>query len=147
MDIKEKNIEMKEIVEKEDLVAIYPIMNQLRTHLSLEQFLTMVGDMKEDGYRLFALEDEKKIVALAGVAVVTNLYNGRHLFVYDLVTDQKNRSAGYGANLLFCLHQFAKENGCTLVELSSGVQRVDAHRFYENKMGYSKTSFMYRKSL
>jgi GNAT superfamily N-acetyltransferase len=138
---------IKEVLDQEGFIAAYPVMHQLRTHLQLDQFLTMVDEMREQGYRMFTLEVEHKIVAVTGVAILTNLYNGRHLYVYDLITDQSNRSAGYGAKLLDFIHQFAKDNECSLVELSSGVQRVDAHRFYENRMGYIKTSYSFRKEI
>lgn len=85
-------------------------------------------------------------MALAGVAVGTNFYNGRHLFIYDLVTRAEERSKSYGAELVRYLETFARAQGCRLVELTSGVQREDAHRFYE-KMGYARNSWVFRKGL
>jgi len=63
------------------------------------------------------------------------------------VTREEERSKGYGAELLRHVEAFARDNGCQLVELTSGVQRKDAHRFYEEKMGYSRTSWVFRKAL
>jgi GNAT superfamily N-acetyltransferase len=147
LEMKIEEMQVKEVVDKKGFIAAYPVMHQLRTHLELDQFLATVEEMREQGYRIFTLEVENKIVAVTGVAIQTNLYNGRHLYVYDLVTDQNNRSAGYGEKLLDFIHKFSKDNGCSLVELSSGLQRVDAHRFYVNKMGYTKASYSFRKGL
>ncbi|WP_329610031.1 GNAT family N-acetyltransferase [Microaerobacter geothermalis] len=64
------------------------------------------------------------------------MIHGRHVWVYDLVTHSDYRSKGYGEKLLEFIHKWGEENGCKTVALSSGVERRDAHRFYEKKMGY-----------
>jgi GNAT superfamily N-acetyltransferase len=52
------------------------------------------------------------------------------LYVDDLVMDEAARSSGYGKRLLHWLVQRARDEGCQTLELDSGVQRFDAHRFY-----------------
>lgn len=96
---------------------------------------------------MFALLEKEKIVAVAGVIQLTNLYYGKHIWVYDLVTDESNRSKGYGEKLLSYVQTWGKEKGCGIVALSSGLSRIDAHRFYENKMGYAKTGYVIQKTL
>ncbi|MED0673986.1 GNAT family N-acetyltransferase [Aneurinibacillus aneurinilyticus] len=54
---------------------------------------------------------------------------------------------GYGEALLNYVHNWSKENGYDIVSLSSGLQRIDAHRFYENKMEYDKVSYVFLKRL
>ena len=54
----------------------------------------------------------------------------RKLYVDDLVTSSASRSTGVGAALLAELEQRAVDAGCSALELDSGVQRWDAHRFY-----------------
>jgi len=63
------------------------------------------------------------------------LYSGRFIWVCDLVTEPSERSKGYGKKLLSFVQQWSEENGYKIVSLSSGLQRIDAHRFYEEKMG------------
>ncbi len=139
--------DIRELISAGDLRAAFPVMRQLRTHLSEDEFVATVGAMRPEGYRLLALFNEGRAVALAGVAVLTNLYHGRHVWVYDLVTDEAARSRGHGARLLAWVEGFAREQGCARVALSSGVQRVDAHRFYERKMGYARASYVFTKNL
>ncbi len=69
------------------------------------------------------------------------------VWVCDLVTDDNHRSNGYGEKLLSYVHGWAKENGYESVALSSGLQRRDAHRFYEDRMHYDKVSYVFRTSL
>ncbi|QAA35351.1 GNAT family N-acetyltransferase [Clostridium manihotivorum] len=122
-------------------------MKQLRNDLDEEKYLSLLEHMKKEGYKMFALYYEDAIVAVAGVITLTNLYYGKHVWVNDLVTDSKQRSKNYGQRLLDFISQWAKENGCEVVALSSGLQRTEAHKFYEYKMGFDKTSYVFKKQI
>jgi GNAT superfamily N-acetyltransferase len=61
------------------------------------------------------------------------LHRGRYLYVDDLVTDESERSKGYGDAIFDWLVNYAKEQNCDQFHLDSGVQRFDAHRFYFRK--------------
>lgn len=103
--------------------------------------------MEKDSYHLFALIDQGEIVAVTGFKPMFTLYYGRFVWVRDLVTDSNRRSKGYGEVLLTYIHDWTKENGYESVALSSGLKRTDAHRFYEEKMGYDKASYVFKHSL
>ncbi|WP_010676841.1 GNAT family N-acetyltransferase [Bacillus timonensis] len=139
--------EVRELKNADEWKMAFPIMKQLRTHLELEEFVALVTEMQPQGYRLFALLDEGKIVAITGVAQQLNLYYGKNLYVYDLVTNESSRSKGYGEALLSFVHELARDLGCGKVALTSGLQRGDAHRFYEDKMGYERKSYAFVKDL
>ena len=55
------------------------------------------------------------------------------MYVDDLVTDAEARSRGYGDALFDWLVNYARTQGCTRLDLDSGVQRFAAHRFYFRK--------------
>lgn len=139
--------EVRELLSEADVRRAWPVMRDLRPHLDEETFVSMVGAMRDDGYRLFGLDADGELVCLAGVAVLTNLYDMRHVWVYDLVTDPRHRSRGYGEALLTWIEEFGRREGCVRVALSSGIQRSDAHRFYEDRMGYARFSHVFRKPL
>ena len=141
-------MEIVELETEEEYREAFPVMKELRTHLEEEQFLSITADMVWEGYRLFAARDEDgTIVGLCGVSVCLNLYDGRHLWVYDLVTTRNRRSQGVGAALLRRMEDLAREEGCGRIALSSGVKRTDAHRFYEQRAGYERKSYVYVKDL
>ena len=129
-----------------DLAESFKVMRELRTHLSQEQYLERLTEMRSRGYRLLALKVEGEIVALAGVTFDLNLYWGRRLFVYDLVTAEAHRSKGYGEKLLSYIHDLARAENCEAVALSSGFAREGAHRFYERE-GYERTGYVFHKRL
>ena len=139
---------IKELESTGDLLAAFPVMKQLRTHLDEIAYLELVKEAKEkDSYRILALQDGNEIISVIGFKPMITLYYGRFVWVCDLVTDQNRRSGGYGQKLLDYVHGWAKENSYTSVALSSGLQREDAHRFYEEKMEYDRVSYVFRKVL
>lgn len=113
------------------ILACYTVMHELRTHISEADFLPQVKRQAEaQGYRLAYLEEDSAVVAVAGFHIEEALAWGKYLYVYDLVTSEGARSAGYGKALLDALKELAREAGCAQLHLDSGVQRFAAHRFY-----------------
>lgn len=138
---------MVELTTPQAWSEAYPVLRQLRPDFSEAALTAEIAEMTDDGYRLFALRSDGTVVAVAGVALRRNLYYGRYLFVYDLVTAEHVRSQGYGWELLTAMEDLARTGGCDTVALTSGLQRTDAHRFYEDKAGYDRTSYAFVKRL
>lgn len=136
-----------ELTNMEQWLDAYPVMKQLRTDLTEDSYLELLAVMRKEGYQLFALYDEEKVVSLVGLSWRTNFYNKKHIYIYDLVTDAAGRSRGYGERLLNFIHSWGKENGAEYVALESGIHRNDAHRFYEEKLNYDKWCYSFRKTL
>lgn len=139
--------EIREITTEKEYSEAFPVMVQLRTHLTRESYMDLLEPMKAEGYQLFAVFHHQHIVALAGVALKTNFFHKRHVYIFDLVTDENHRSEGFGKQLLDYIDVWAKENGAEYVALDSGLQRLDAHRFYETKAGLTKWCYSFHKSL
>ena len=123
-----------------EIEACSPVMRELRPHIAAGDFLARVRAQEREGYRLAYVSDGQRPVAVAGFRLGLNLAWGRFLYVDDLVTLPAARSLGYGAALLTELHRHARELGCQELHLDSGVQRLDAHRFYERE-GMTITSY------
>ncbi|MBB6444795.1 GNAT superfamily N-acetyltransferase [Bacillus benzoevorans] len=141
-------IHIKELTNEKEWTDAFPIMRQLRPHLTLSAYLEFVREAQEkEHYRILALYDQNELAAVIGFMSMTTLYYGRFIWVCDLVTDAGKRSQGYGEKLLQYVEEWAKENGYTCVALSSGLHRADAHRFYETKMDYEKVSLVFKKEL
>ncbi|TMW72813.1 GNAT family N-acetyltransferase [Alteribacter natronophilus] len=139
---------IRELVSEEEIRSAYPVMSWLRTHLREDDYMNLVREAREtDGYRMMVLENEGRIAAVAGFKPMITLYYGRFVWVCDLVTDPAVRSKGYGAELLKAVHDWARSNGYERVALSSGLHRADAHRFYEEKMGYERASYVFKYDL
>lgn len=142
------NLLVKELQSQQEFLEAFPVMKQLRTHLEEDSYLDLVVDaQKNDNYKMFALYNHNEIVAVIGFKSMITLYYGRFVWVCDLVTDANKRSKGYGEKLLTFVQEWAKEHHYETVALSSGLQRIHAHRFYEEHMNYDKVSYVFKKSL
>ena len=121
--------------EDEEIMACWPVMSQLRTHLAESEFVERVKLQQRGGYQLCYFTEETVVHSVAGFRIIENLASGRVLYIDDLVTDSSARSTGFGQRLFDWLMARAKTAGCDTLELDSGVQRFDAHRFYlRNRM-------------
>ncbi|RKS75364.1 acetyltransferase (GNAT) family protein [Motilibacter peucedani] len=107
-----------------------PVLLALRPHLSAESLTSVYAEGHPQGLRLTAAYVEGRCVGVAGWRVVALTWLGRKLYVDDLVTAEGERSSGVGKALLDELEARARAAGCTALDLDSGVQRADAHRFY-----------------
>jgi GNAT superfamily N-acetyltransferase len=123
-----------EALTTEEMARCFPVMRQLRTHFENEKtFVEQVERQRAGGYRMAFLEDENDVRAVAGYRMMESLFAGRFCYVDDLVTDEAGRSLGFGGALFDWLVAEARAAGCAKLELDSGVQRFDAHRFYLTK--------------
>jgi len=109
----------------------YELMRELRPHLKTrDEFIARVQRQQKEGYLLASLESENEVRAVAGYRMFDLLFSGRTLYVDDLVTREADRSKGFGGQLFDWLVEEARREDCRDLTLDSGVQRVDAHRFY-----------------
>ena len=145
--MKNNSIQIHELTLQTQWIEAFPLLSQLRKDLHLDEFLQLINKMTTEGYRLFALYEENQMKSLVGLAIRTNFYNRSHAYIYDLISDTTERSKGYGQQLLHYIHQWATDQGLEYVALESGIQRTEAHRFYEEKMHYDKWCYSFRKKL
>jgi len=119
----------------QDIMACWAVLRELRTHLVESEFLERIKFQQRSGHQLCYLAEEGIVRSVAGFRLIENLASGRVLYVDDLVTDSNARSEGFGQKMLDWLLSAANTAGCNTLELDSGVQRFDAHRFYlRNRM-------------
>jgi GNAT superfamily N-acetyltransferase len=124
--------EVKLAESDEDIRRCFPVMLQLRPHLtSAEELLERARrQMRDAGWRLAYTEADGKVAGCAGFRVHEWLVSGRILYVDDLVTDDALRSGGHGKALLDWLKDLARSETCTQLRLDSGTHRRQAHKFY-----------------
>jgi GNAT superfamily N-acetyltransferase len=116
-----------------EIQSCYPVMAELRPHVSPDEFLRRVKRQTDTaGYRLAFLQ-AGEVKAVAGFRISECLAWGKFLYVDDLVAKSADRSQGYGGALFDWLVAYAQAESCEQFHLDSGVQRFAAHRFYLQK--------------
>lgn len=87
--------------------------------------------------RIFIAEQYDTIIGLLGLSISYFFHTDQPVArITSLVVDQNHQGQGVGKLLLIAAEEHARVQGCYKVELTSGTQRTDAHRFYI-KQGYA----------
>ncbi|MCW5622384.1 MAG: GNAT family N-acetyltransferase [Burkholderiales bacterium] len=122
-----------------------PVHRQLRPQLP-EDYAGAMQAVFADGGRMCVAATTQSVAGVAVYRFVRNTHVGKKLYVDDLVTDAAQRSRGVGHALLTFLETRAREQGASSLELDSGTQRQQAHRFYFRE-GLVIASFSFKKAL
>jgi GNAT superfamily N-acetyltransferase len=133
------------IIEAAWLKRAQGVHRQLRTALPADY----EGKMKRvfaGGARMCVAADQDMVHGVAVYRIYENTFEGLHLYVDDLVTDERQRSRGVGRALMEHLQNLARVAGCEATTLDSGTQRAQAHKFYFRE-GMVVSSFHFRKPL
>jgi GNAT superfamily N-acetyltransferase len=124
---------IRELTSNDDLGAAFPLMSQLRNRITAENFVPQLRLQQSTGYQLIGAFADGQLVALAGIRRSITLARGPHMFVDDLVSDERARGRGYGRTLLAWVEARAAGEGLMRVYLDS---RETAKGFYE-RAGYT----------
>jgi GNAT superfamily N-acetyltransferase len=128
------------------VIDVLPVLLELRPHLTAASFAAVYEEGHPQGLRYLAAFDGERCVGVAGWRLVATTFAVRKLYIDDLVTRASERSRGVGALLLSELADRAKAAGCAALDLDSGVQRGDAHRFYMRE-GLTISAFHFLRPL
>ena len=121
------------------------VHRQLRTALP-QDYAGRLAQVFANGGRLAVAAEGEAVLGVALWRLIENTYEGRRLYVDDLVTDAAQRSRGVGKTLLGHLEDKARRLGCDGLALDSGAQRAQAHTFYFRE-GMHIPGFCFRKEL
>lgn len=90
--------------------------------------------IEADSSTILVAQDSGSISGICSACLdLDSVRFGPRCWVEDLVVDPELRSRGTGKSLLDAAKGWARERGASHLELDSGVERADAHRFYERE--------------
>jgi GNAT superfamily N-acetyltransferase len=123
----------------DDAAQLMPLMAELGYPQSLEEMKQRI-EIYSDGniYNLLVAETDNKIVGLVAFVmyeIIVAPY--KRCRVEGLVVDKNYRGQGIGHKLMAYVEGIAKESNCSIVDLTSGLRRMEsgAHDFYKT-IGY-----------
>lgn len=126
-----ENPEFKDLVADDPLwESALVVLKQLRPDLTAESLNAVLSSDDAQIPTFSVMIVQGRVRAIAGWRLIANVNAGRKVYIDDLAVDASVRSAGFGAALMEYLVGKAKDLGCSTVDLDSGVQRFEAHRFY-----------------
>jgi GNAT superfamily N-acetyltransferase len=133
------------VAEMAWLVQAELVHRQLRPQIPAD-YVGRLTEVFADGARMALVVDGEAVLCVALWRVIENTFEGRRLYVDDLVSDEARRSQGAGKMMLDWLEAQAGALACDALALDSGVQRQRAHRFYFRE-GMHIASYCFKKAL
>jgi ribosomal protein S18 acetylase RimI-like enzyme len=130
-DIEGDDVQIRRL-EAREWAAVFPIVAQLRPHLSAEEFLAQARRQSHGGYELVGAFRDGRLIGVLGMRPVHTLARGPHLHIDDIVIDEADRRAGGGRALMAYAEADARARGMMGVFLDA---RPVAIGFYQ-ALGY-----------
>lgn len=146
------SLTIEEVREANDLITTYPLYKQLNHNISEEDFIANFEKAKDQNYQLYKAtlsnNDEPVLIGLIGFQFIQQLYNGRYMHIDSLVINHDYRQKGFGKELMdFAYSKYLEDkqsNNCRDMRLETGVSRLEAQKFYENKVGLQQYTYGYK---
>lgn len=136
-------------IKMEDFDGVFELLNELyENKIEYAIFAQKYKESLEDSnfYGIVAIE-ENKVVGVLISRVINRLAKKKNiLFIDDLIVNEKCRNTGIGKKLIQTATDYAISVDCGTLELTSMLQNVNAHRFYENN-GFEKRQYKFKKTL
>lgn len=127
-----REAEMKDYLDIARLSGVlgYPI-----SEVAVKKNLARI--LKDADHEFLVFELGERVTAFIEAEIYAPVYAEQVMLnVLGLVVDEKNQGQGIGAQLLNALEEKAKAREINVIRLNSGVQRHEAHQFYEHQ-GYT----------
>jgi len=131
----------------DDSAAIALLLAELGYPAPADAIPVRLERMEGEGQHLLLAELDGRVVGLASLFL-------RHVIVDDapfarlaaLVVSADSRGRGVGAALVADAERLARQGGCTILEVTSGLHRPEAHDFYRD-LGFDEKPRRFLKRL
>ena len=130
-----------------DADAIARMIGELGYAVTADEVSARLGAVGDAGQEVLVAEVDGEVVGCLSTSTMIVLHRpapvGR---ISMMVVDDRHRSKGIGARMVGVAEQLLVDKGCQLVEVTSNLRRVDAHRVWERN-GYERTSARFAKQV
>lgn len=123
-------------IKPEDYEDIYILNSQLGYSYDIEKLRNRIDYVLINTKDvIYVAEHDGRAVGYVHGSPYETLYYDSLINIMGLVVKQGKRRLGIGEMLMNAMEAYAKANGYKGIRLVSGIERSDAHKFYEN-IGY-----------
>jgi len=119
--------------KQEDYKSIYELnKNSLGYDYDINKTAGRISDiLKRPEYKLLVAETGEAVAGYIHASAYDCTYSDPVINILALAVDSEKRGLGIGRRLLSAAEDWAAENNCVGVRLSSGYDRTGAHQFYQ----------------
>lgn len=128
-------IRKAEMKDYPDIARLSGVLGYPISEVAVKKNLARI--LKDADHEFLVFELGERVTAFIEAEIYAPVYAEQVMLnVLGLVVDEKNQGQGIGAQLLNALEEKAKAREIKVIRLNSGVQRHEAHQFYEHQ-GYT----------
>ena len=123
------------------------LISELGYQVETQELWSRIENMPPGFYRTLVAIEENKVVGFIGLLTLPVYEHSRPIgWVLALCVSASRRGKGIGKALIDSAKNHYSDEGVTDMRLHSGLQRNEAHGFYE-KMGFDKSGYRFKKKL
>jgi len=132
----------------DDAPAIAHLLAQLGYPTAASAIPPRLAALASEGsIALVAVDTDDRVLGLASAARHATLHSDPcTAYITALVTDESARRRGVGRHLVAALEQWARQNRCGRLSVTSAERRADAHAFYPS-CGFPYSGRRFTKTL
>lgn len=139
-------VEMLDFYDKEDAKELGALLKILSDHNSGEpvskERIAMMIDSPDRAQLVVRLDD--RIVGTASLSMTAGIGAGKRAYLHDFVASPEVRGQGIGSKLWEAAIEWARNQGATSLDFTSGPSYAEAHAFYRAKGAESRASTPFR---
>ena len=137
------------LATKDDIEDILPLQKQIYRVSTLPQNVKQLLEELIDANHCDVLvaKVENKVVGTGTIFYLASPAHGKpYAFLEGIVVDENHRGKGIGTALSKKIIDLARQKNCHKIIFTSGMDRADIHKFYEN-LGFKKWGLEFRMDL
>jgi len=135
-----------ELIDAQKINSIIPLLQVLNTTITEETLEQRLGDMINEGYQCIGAFDNKKLIGICGLWVLTKYYVGKHIEPDNMIILPEYQNKDIGSKMMQWIYNYAKDNDCVSSELNCYIDNKPAHKFWE-KENYKVIALHFQKDL
>jgi len=114
---------------------IIPFLLLLDTNISEDILEKRLIEMFSQSYKCVGIFDEKKMIGISGLWIMTKYYVGKHIEPDNVIIHPEYRGSGIGYALMKWIYEYAISQNCIASELNCYVANHAGQKFWINQ-GY-----------
>ncbi len=121
------------ILEAEEYQLMLPFVTDLNPKIDPKLLSDRLEEIKHPSYNVAGVFENEKLIAICGMLILTKIYTGKQMEIDSVAVDPSMRSKKIGNLMMQWVYDYAKDQGCTAVELNAYVTSSRSHKFWFNE--------------
>ncbi|GJM14456.1 MAG: putative N-acetyltransferase YhdJ [Pseudohongiella sp.] len=135
------------LLQSSDSAKILDLALQLNPETDRQILADRLEEMfGHENYYCFGFYVDEDLIGISSGWLTTRFYSGKQLEIDNVIIAGDQQSKGYGKEFLTQLESWARDRGCSTVELNTYVNNARSHKFYFNE-DYRILGFHFQKKL